>query len=189
MNRLFIILGLITISTGAFAQQEYTEAFVNDNGDTVYTASIDRVTIVDKREFATYKEKSDFNKLKRNVGVVYPYALMAGELYREMNDTLGQFDKKRHERRYKKEREKALKEEFTDQLKDLTVTQGKILVMLINRETGNNCYQLIKDVKNPFAAWTWQIVAKHWDYDLKEAYVPEDNPDLELILTMIKSED
>lgn len=189
MNRLFIFLGLIMNTTVAFAQQEYTEAFINDEGDTVYTASIDKVTIVDKREFATYKERSDFNKLKRNVSVVYPYALIAGELYLEMNDTLGQFNKKRHARKYKKSREKELKEEFTDQLKDLTVTQGKILVMLINRETGNNCYQLIKDVKNPFAAWTWQIVAKHWDYDLKEPYVPEDNPDLELILTMIKSEE
>lgn len=188
MNKMFILLGLVTFTYAAFAQQEYSEAFVNDQGDTVYTASIDRVTIVDKREFASDKERSDFNKLKRNVSVVYPYALIAGELYREMNDTLNSFDRKRQAKRYKKDREKALKEEFTDQLKDLTVTQGKILVKLINRETGNNCYELIKDVKNPFAAWTWQIVAKHWDYDLKEPYVPEDNPDLELILTMIKSE-
>lgn len=189
MNRLFILLLIVGLKQVAFAQQEYTEAFVNEAGDTVYVASLDKVTIVDKRTFASNKERSDFNKLKRNVSVVYPYAMIAGELYREMNDTLDQFDKKRQTRKYKKAKEKALKEEFTDQLKDLTVTQGKILVMLINRETGNNCYELIKDLKSPFAAWTWQIVAKHWDYDLKEPYIPEDNPDLELILTMIKAEE
>ncbi|MDX2003548.1 MAG: DUF4294 domain-containing protein [Chitinophagales bacterium] len=143
------------------------------------------VTVITKK-FANNKEKSDFNKLKRNVTKVYPYAKMAGEIYKDMVAEIDGMDKRREKKKYKKNQERDLRAEFEDSIKNLTVTQGKILVMLINRETGNNCYALIKDLKNPVTAMFYQIMAKKYDYDLKAEYVPANNPDIELIIDAIE---
>ena len=71
---------------------------------------------------------------------------------------------------------------FESELKDLTISEGKMLFKLINRETGNNCYRIIKDIKGPFMAWFYQTVAKHWSYDLKENYDPKKERMIELII-------
>lgn len=189
MKQLLIILFVAFAATlPAQDTSIYTNAHVTETGDTVYESSIAPVTIIDKKYFSSNLARSKFNKLKRNVTIVYPYAKIAGTLYTEMNTELDEMDKRRKQRKYKKARQRELEAEFEEKLRDLTTTQGKILVMLINRETGNNCYELIKELKNPLVAWGWQLVAKRWDYDLKEAYVPEDNPDIELILQLIEEE-
>lgn len=188
----YVFTGLMLLFSVLSVQAQdkgFMNAHVNEKGDTVFEASIDAVTIIDKRHFESNLDKSNFNKLKRNVYAVYPYAQMAGEIYLQMHADMDELDKRRKRKKYKKATQKDLEAEFEDKLRDLTVTQGRILVQLINRETGNNCYQLIKELKSPIAAWTWQLVAKRWDYDLKAAYVPADNPDLELILQMIEAEE
>lgn len=189
----WLILGVIGLlaSMQVYAQEEYTEGFLDENGDTVYTSDIVQVLVIDKKHFASNKEKSDFNKLKRNVQIVWPYVKMAEEVYAEMQTDMAELDRRRQKKKYRKGRSKDLQEEFTDELKDLTTTQGKILVQLINRQTGNNCYELIKELKSPIAAFTWNLVAKRWDYDLKEPYNREapENENLEYIIMLLEHEE
>jgi hypothetical protein len=114
---------------------------------------------------------------------------MAGALHQQINGDLEDLDKKRKKNKYLKVKEDELKEQFENKLKNLTVNQGKVLIKLINRETGNNCYQLIKDLKSPAAAFFWNMWAKKYDYNLKEPYVAEENQDLEMIVRLIEMQD
>jgi hypothetical protein len=191
MKRLFFITTLLTaIALSATAQRDVELKQEVIGNDTFLIAStLKRVDIISKKRFANSKEESDFNRLRRNVTIVYPYVKMAGAIYTQIHDDLETIGKKRKQNKYLKQKEDELRERFEAKLKDLTVTQGAILVKLINRETGNNCYELIKDLKSPAAAFFWNIWAKKYDYNLKEAYIPEDNPDLELIVTALEAKE
>lgn len=153
---------------------------IDIKGDTI-SANLKPVTIL-SRKFANAQEHNDFNHLKYNVEKVYPYAKMAGEIYAQMQEDMDHLHKHRQKRLYKKDQEKELREKFSKAIMDLNQTQGEILVKLINRETGNNCYEVLKELKNPAAAFFYQMAAKHWGYDLKEVYKPADNRDLEFIV-------
>lgn len=191
MRTLTLLLLLSAASTVLHAQDttKYMTGQVTAEGDTLFTASIEPVTIYDKRVFKSDLDKANFNKLKRNLTVVYPYAKMAREIYEGMQEDMAGLDKKRQQKKYKKGREEELKAEFEQKLKNLTTTQGKLLVMLINRYTGNNCYGLIKELKGGMAAFGWNMVGKRYGYDLKAPYVAADNPDIELIMTLLEGDD
>jgi len=190
MKKLFIISALTTSTLGAaFAQQVELKEEIVGNDTFLIASTLKRVDIISKKRFNSKKEESDFNRLRRNVIIVYPYAKMAGALHEQLNGELETIGKKRKQNKYLKDREEELRKQFEDKLKDLTVAQGAILVKLINRETGNNCYELIKDLKSPTAAFFWNIWAKKYGYNLKEEYKPEENPDLELIMTALEMQD
>ena len=188
MKKLFfisIVSVLLPVSLLAQTIGELKQEIVGE--DTFLIAStLKRIDIISKRKFANAKEQSDFNRLRRNTMIVYPYAQMAKVIYEQINGDLKTIDIRRKQNKYLKDTEKELKDKFEEKLKDLTVTQGAILVKLINRETGNNCYELIKELKSPTAAFFWNIWAKKYDYNLKEEYKPKDNPDLELIIQAIE---
>jgi hypothetical protein len=176
---------------GLWAQDTtgYMPAHITAEGDTVYIASIDPVTIIEKRVFTSVKDQSDFRKLQRNLKIVYPYAKMAKQIYADMQQDMADMNKHRQQKKYRKVREEQLKAEFEEKLKNLTTTQGKLLVMMINRYTGNDCYGLIKELKSGFAAFTWNLVGKRYGYDLKAPYVPTDNPDMEMIIRALEESD
>ncbi len=182
---------LMLVSLGLWAQDTtgYMPGRVTSEGDTLFMASIDPVTIIQKRKFASIKEQSDFRKLQRNLAIVYPYAKMAKEIYAGMQEDMNNLDKRRQKKKYRKDREEELRAEFEEKLKDLNTTQGKLLIMLVNRYTGDNCYGLIKELKSGVAAFTWNLVGKRWGYDLKAPYVAADNPDIELIVSVLEQQD
>jgi len=115
----------------------------------------------------------EWTRLRNAVYVTYPYARIAGMTINDINKNLA--DASRKERKsYIKSREKELKAQFSDPLSNLSVYQGKILMKLINRQTGNNCYDIIKEYKGGLNARLYQTVA--WfvggnlkqDWDIKE---------------------
>lgn len=146
------------------------------------------VTVV-TREFENPGDKWMFEKFKAKVMKMYPYALLGKRIYDDLKEKESSVSRRKEFKKYKKNIVKSAKEEFSEELKNLTVSEGKILVKLLNRETGNNCYAVIKEIKGGATAWFWQQVAKKWDYDLKEPYDPnaEENADLELILSGLKN--
>ena len=81
-----------------------------------------------------------------------------------------------------------MRETFEKQVKDLTISEGKVLFKLLGRETGQNSYHIIKECKNGFSAWTYQIVAKHYTYDLKQDYDPHREWILEMAIAYLGAE-
>lgn len=191
MKPTFTLLVILLVATTTWAQDTtgFMPGHITPEGDTMFVASIDPVTILDKRVFGSSKERSDFKKLQRNIAIVYPYAKMAKEIYEDMHEDMADMKKHRQQRKYKKNREEELKTEFEEKLKNLNTTQGKLLIMLINRYTGDDCYGLIKELKSGIAAFTWNLVGKRWGYDLKAPYVATDNPDIELIMRALEEND
>lgn len=116
------------------------------------------------------KKRQEYNRLRNAVYVTYPYARKAGFIINQMNYQLAAMKNKGERRRYIKSREKELKKEFADPMKELSVYQGKVLMKLINRQTGNNCYDIIKEYKGGFNARFFQTVAFFYGGNLKQAY-------------------
>lgn len=159
------------------------------NGDTLPLVLLQPVAVVasKKRDYiAEYK----YRRLKKYVMKVYPYAKEAGRIIDEINVITADLSKKRKQKKYIKQLEKDLKNTFEDELKKLTISQGKILTKLIHRETGITTHQLIKDYKSGIRAGLYQIVGKRYGYDLKKAYDPINDPydkDIESIVLSLEA--
>lgn len=129
----------------------------------------------------------EWTRLRNAVYVTYPYARRAGMIMNEMNAKMALLgtEKQRHE--YVLSREKELKKEFTQPLEQLSIYQGKILMKLINRQTGNNCYEIIKEYKGGFTARFWQTVAFFFSSNLKQPYDPKgDDQPIEAIVQEVE---
>ena len=110
-----------------------------------------------------------YNRLRNTVYVTYPYAKVAGGVINDVNAHLASVaDNDR--KKYIKSREKDLKREFSDPLTNLSVYQGKVLMKLINRQTGNNCYEIIKEYRGGLQARFYQTVAFFFGSSLKQPY-------------------
>jgi len=122
---------------------------------------------------AMRKRMEEWTRLRNAVYVTYPYARKAGVIMNEMNAKLALITSEGERKSYIKSREKELKKEFADPLEKLSVYQGRILMKLINRQTGNNCYNIIKEYKGGFTARLWQTVAFFFGSNLKQPYDPK----------------
>ena len=111
-----------------------------------------------------------YNRLRNAVYVTYPYARTAGHTLNDVNFRLTGISSKNERKKYIKSREKEIKEQFADPLTNLSVYQGKVLMKLINRQTGNNCYEIIKEYKGGLNARLYQTVAFFFGSSLKQQY-------------------
>ena len=117
-----------------------------------------------------WEKRKEWTRLRNAVYVTYPYARKAGIIINDINAKLNGISSKAARKEYIKTREKELKKEFSDPLTQLSVYQGKVLMKLINRQTGNNCYDLISEYKGSFSARFWQTVAFFFNSSLKQPY-------------------
>ena len=119
------------------------------------------------------KRYEEWTRLRNAVYVTYPYARKAGIIMNDINAKLALLSTESQRKDYIKTREKELKKEFTDPLEKLSIYQGKVLMKLINRQTGNNCYEIIKNYKGGFTARFYQTVAFFFTTNLKQPYDPK----------------
>mgnify|MGYP000677443348 CR=1 FL=1 len=151
-----------------------TQAIVYD-GDTMELKTLEFVFVYAKLSAAQAKANAQYNRLRNAVYVTYPYARRAGAVMNDINAKLIAVKEKEDRKKYIKTREKELKKEFSDPLTNLSVYQGKVLMKLINRETGNNCYEIIKEYKGGVTARLYQTVAFFFDSNLKQSYDADTN--------------
>lgn len=127
-------------------------------------------------------ERRQFLRTRKYVNNVMPYARQALDLMDKTDEKLEEFDKRRHEKRYIKTKYKDLKFDYEDKLKDLYVEEGRILIKIIERETGMTFYEVIKKYKGTASAVFWNALANFNGYSLKDGYDPEQEAYLEKIL-------
>ncbi|WP_460762247.1 DUF4294 domain-containing protein [Niabella terrae] len=116
------------------------------------------------------KVKREYNRLRNAVYVCYPYARIAGRTINDINQQIAGMDKKKDRKSVIKSKEKELKKQFADPLTNLSVYQGKVLMKLINRQTGNNCYEILKEFKGGLNARVYQTVAFFYGGNLKQDF-------------------
>ncbi|MCW5517119.1 DUF4294 domain-containing protein [Muriicola sp. Z0-33] len=176
---LFWCFGLLAFMCTAQVEEipldSVSEKMIIVEGDSIFKSSIalDEVYIFGKLEFESYKEKLRYYILRRKTIKVYPYAKLASERLVELNDSLSRIKKKRKRKKYTRHVQKFIEEEFSEELKKLTRTEGQILVKLIYRQTGKTSFNLVKELRSGWRAFWYNTTAKMFKISIKEEYHPE----------------
>ena len=156
-----------------------------EGNDTIAVAQIPEVVIKAPPVFADDEEYRQYMRYKRYAMDVLPYAIESIRLYREYQRETEDM-KKGQAKKYAKNIQKDVREDFTDQLKNLSRTQGKILVKMIENHLDMPMYDVLRDVRGGFTATKWQTVGRLYGYDLKEGYIPGKDRILDMILNDIE---
>jgi hypothetical protein len=157
-------------------------ATTNYNGEIIPWIVIGEVTVIDKRTFKSQADYDNYRRLKYNVLKVLPYARFAGQRYRQLEKDLALTSDKRKQKQLIKSCDKEIKDLFNDKIKNLTISQGEILIKLVDRETGNSSYDLVQNLKGNISAFLVQSVARVFGHDLKTKYDVDQEMDIEGII-------
>lgn len=136
--------------------------------------NLNEVFVVSAFKFKNRKERRRYLILDRKTQKVWPYAVLAADRLTELNDRLGKLESKADKRRYTRIVQDYIQDEFTDQLKKLTKTEGQILVKLMYRQTGETTFNTVKELKSGWRAFWYNTTASLFNISLKEEYHPEE---------------
>jgi hypothetical protein len=166
---------------------EYPVNAIIYNSDTIYLTVLDQVNIRPRKERVTKRDLRQYRRLVYNVKKVYPYAKLAGEKFGEITAHLQTLEKGKDQREYIKQIEQDIFNQYEEELKDLTITQGRILIKLIDRETSNTSYEVVKELRGGFQAAFWQAIARIFGSNLKVEFDAEgEDKILDEIMVMIE---
>ncbi len=173
------LLCVLTLFWGVFCRAQ-AQPGVNDTirlggiilgKDTLPVVFLEEHEVHDRLPRHLARQRELWTRLKYNVTKVYPYAVTAAEVLKDVDVNLERFgDDKSARKAYLKSIEKELNKRWKGELSDLTITQGQVLVKLIDRQTGKNCFSIIKEMKGGFTATLWQGVGLLFNNNLKRAY-------------------
>lgn len=162
---------------------------IEENGDTTLIVYLPEVDIDLMQRYLQITDTNKGRRLANNVRKVFPYAKLAGAKMQEYDSILANVSDKSERSRLMKQAEKEISDQYTAELKDLTITQGLILVRLIDRETGSTTYQVVQELRGKVRAFFYQGFARLWGYNLKTKYDPHNNPEddeIETIMTLLE---
>jgi len=142
----------------------------------------EEVKIVDVRIFKSKAERDDYNRLRYNIYKVLPYAKFAAERYQQLQRDLATTADKNKQKEMITACENQIKDLFKREIENLTISQGEVLIKLIDRQTGTTSYDMVKDLKGGLKAFMFQSVARIFGHNLKETYDPYEERDIEAIL-------
>lgn len=165
----------VSHSSDSIPQRFYLLQKIKRDGETLPEIEIKEVAVVGRMQGSPRRERSQFRQYQRlvyNLKKVYPYARIVREKLAEANGDLSQMSEEKDRRIYLKQFEKEVFREYEDDIRDMTITQGKLLLKLIYRETYNTSYDLIKEYRGGFNAAFWQGIAKIFGTNLKSEYDP-----------------
>jgi hypothetical protein len=166
----------------------YILQYVERDGEVLPEIEIKEVVITGNRKGNAGFQFWKYERLVYNVRRVYPYALIVREKFKEVNAELEKMPDDKDRKRYIKDIEKQIFRDYEDDMSHLTFTQGKLLIRLIDRETNNTSYDLIKQYRGNFSAAFWQGIARIFGTNLKEEYDPYgDDMLIEKIIQEIES--
>ncbi|MCK0190087.1 DUF4294 domain-containing protein [Arenibacter sp. F20364] len=173
---LFGVMGFVGI--GQVAEEtldSLAQQYIIMEGDSVLQSSIalNEVYVFGRLKFSSYNDKLRYYILRRKTMKVYPYAKLAAERLVELNDSLEHIKKNSHKRRFTRKVQKFIEDEFSEELKKLTRTEGQILVKLIYRQTGITAFDLVKELRSGWRAFWYNTTAKMFSISIKEEYHPD----------------
>jgi len=141
-------------------------------GDTL-TISLEEFSILPKHKFKSQEDVRYYFWFRRKVFKAYPFARLASERLDSLNVRLKRINKKSKRKKYTKRIQKYIEGEFSDQIKKMTTTEGRILIKLIHRQTGKTTFDNIKGLRSGWKAFWYNTTANIFKLSLKEEYHPE----------------
>ena len=151
-------------------QDIYVARAVVIDGDTLWVADLDEVYIFPTKKFKNRRERRRYTRLIYNVKKAYPWAKLAGDKLAEVEVQLMSLETEQEQKEYMKLIEQELLKDYKEDLKKLTLTQGRILIKLVDRETGDTSYELVKELRGNLSAVFWQALARLFGSNLKSEY-------------------
>lgn len=180
LKRLFYIC-VFFISLTSFSQQKEKLDSIPPNfddyifvkpGDTI-TVKLDEITLIPKQNFKSREDVKYYLWFRRKVFKAYPYAKLASTRLDTLNARLSRIQSKRKRKKYTRQIQKYIEGEFTDQIKKMTRTEGRILIKLIHRQTGKTAFDNIKELRSGWKAFWYNTTANVFKLSLKQEYHPE----------------
>ena len=158
------------------------------NGDTMQSYQAKPILILPTPVFPNTEDLKKFKKLVRNLKVVYPYSQLAKAIFKDVERAIDSIPNKRIQNIYVKQREKELMSKYQDELERLSVTQGQLLMKLMDREVNKTTYEIIKELRGGMQAFMWQQMARLFGSNLKIGYDPKgEDKMIEKILILIEN--
>ncbi|MBU2940354.1 DUF4294 domain-containing protein [Lacinutrix sp. C3R15] len=144
-------------------------------GDSIAKSAInlEEVILLNKLKFDSRADRKRYLILRRKTIKVYPYAKLAAERLQTMQKRMDGIERNSLKKVYAKRVQKYIEEEFSEELKKLTRTEGQILVKLIHRQTGQTAFDLIKELRSGWRAFWFNSTANLFDISLKREFNPE----------------
>ena len=141
-----------------------------ENGDTIPWIWLPVIPITAEMKFATRRKYAEWTRIRYNVKKVYPYAILAAAKLKEYDMILEKMPNEQVKKTYMKMCEKELQKQFGEELKNLSINQGRILMKLIDRETGKTTYSIVKEMRGNFQAFMWQSLAVLFGSSMKQEF-------------------
>lgn len=161
--------------TNEIVQDTTDTTYLIIDGDSIPKKSIDleEVYLLNKLKFDNRDDRIRYLILRRKTLKVYPYAKLAAERLDSMNKRLASIKRNRQKKKYTKQVQKYIEEEFSEKLKKFSRTEGQILVKLIHRQTGTTAFDLVKELRSGWRAFWYNTTASMFDISLKREFDPE----------------
>lgn len=191
MLRIFFAILLSLFYANALKGQEVTLSQPLAEKDTLFFLQLEEVNVYGKnlRKGRSERNRRRMNRLEYNVRKVYPYALTAAEKIRTIDSRISQVKDRKTRKQIIRQEYHDLMKAFKKPLMKLSITQGRILIRLIYRETDNSAFAHIREYKGSVNAYFWQSVALLFGNNLKADYAPwGKDADIEKILLRIQAE-
>ncbi|WP_366140217.1 DUF4294 domain-containing protein [uncultured Polaribacter sp.] len=148
---------------------------------------LNEITLLPKPKFNAKEDIRYYLWFKRKVFKAYPFAKLASERLDSLNTSLDKIKSKRKKRKYTKQIQKFVEGEFTDQIKKMTTTEGRLLIKLIHRQTGKTAFENIKNVRSGWKAFWYNTTANVFKLSLKSEYNPANNNEDYLIEQILQT--
>lgn len=193
LKEFYILISFLLLTCFVSAQNHYSDSAkvlgsTIIEGDTLPNYDISEIKVFPEKVFKNRRQKRRYTRLMYNVKKAYPFALVARDELRIMNDSLQYIEGDRERKKFINEYEKEMFFRYEAGLRKLTFSQGRILFKLVDREIGNAPYYLIKEYRGSFSAVFWQGISRLFGSNLKTPYDPNgDDADIELIVQMIEA--
>ncbi|MBX3163033.1 MAG: DUF4294 domain-containing protein [Bacteroidetes bacterium] len=157
------------------------------NGDTIPVVDLNEVAVYTNFIFKNRRHVEQWTRIKFNVKTTYPYAILAAAKLKEYDRALAQIHDEKTRKTFIKLCEKDLRKQFEGELTNLTVSQGKMLMKLIDRETGKTTYDIVKQMRGNFQANMWQAVAVVFGHNMKSTYDPVEDIMIERAIKLVEA--
>ena len=151
--------------------------FITEEGDTALMVVLGNVTVFPPMKFKNKKQEEFYWRTVRDVKRTLPYAKLIAETLLETYEYIETFPTKEEKEAHLTQMEKEVFNQYKPELKKFTKSQGKMLVKLINRETNQSSYSILKAFLGTFRAGVWQTFGRFFGVNLKSAYNPDKNKD------------
>jgi len=181
-----IIFTALQLSAQDTIKEYLLDALVIGN-DTLPNVKIKEVRVFSRKVYKNKRHQRQYTRLIHNVKKAYPFSIIARNELAIMNEQLKNIQGDRAREKFIKEYQKQMFVRYEDDLRKLTMTQGRILLKLVDREIGNTSFELVKEYRGSFSAAFWQGVARLFGSNMKSEYDPKgEDAEIEEIVLLIE---